>query len=73
MSETQQQEQNKVIGIYARVKVCEVNLENQDVKFEEGVNPKFAVQALLQEVQLLQNQNKELADKLPKTEDTKDL
>lgn len=73
MSETQQQEQTKTLGVWARVKTAEVNVETGEVTLEEGVSPKFAVQALLQEIQSLQNQVKELTDKLPKTEDTKDL
>ena len=67
----EQPQENKVIGIWARVKVCEVNLETQAVTFEEGVSPKYAVQALLQEIQMLQNKDNQ--DKLPKAEETKDM
>lgn len=73
MSDTQTVEQPKTLAVWARVKTAEVNVETGEVTLQEDVSPKFAVQALLQEIQMLQNQVKELQEKMPKEEETKDL
>lgn len=71
-TQTTTTEQTKAVKLYARCEAAVWNPESREVDINAEVNPKYLIQDLIQEIQVLSQQNAELRKELetlkPKTE-----